>query len=187
MSEVYNNLPVEGNDGAKYNRVVVKDTSDDRVEIKPEYVYLTVPAEYVCVYHKLLVYMADFGKKVIDDCTFSCKGDGRNIYNCWNLFQSACAAKAIGDDTKAEFYMTYVKKQLELTYKHSDKEAYDGGYYYPVTPDGHIKAEVSCSTKGVSFKVSEDDYKLLLQLEANANKGSVFVLNDDGHLIVDKV
>lgn len=185
MSEVYNNRPVEEFDGTRYNRVYVKDSSDDKIEIKPEYVYLTIPADYVCVYHKLLAYMADFGKQVIDDCTFSCKGDGRNIYNCWNLFQSACAAKAVGDDTKAEFYMNYVKQQLELTYKHTDKEAYNGGYYYPITPDGHIKAEVSCTTSGVSFKVTEDDYKLLMEFENDVNKGGVFVINDDGHLTVE--
>ena len=45
-------------------------------EIKPEVVYLTIPTKWVCVYHKLLSYLADFGKMMIDDCNAGCRGSG---------------------------------------------------------------------------------------------------------------
>ena len=73
-------------------------------EIKPEVVYLTIPTKWVCVYHKLLSYLADFGKMMIDDCNAGCRGSGKNIITCWNLFQSAVASHAIGEDKQAEFF-----------------------------------------------------------------------------------
>ena len=43
------------------NGVYVKADGTEQVEINPQYVYMTVPSKYVCVYHKLLVLMAQYG------------------------------------------------------------------------------------------------------------------------------
>lgn len=165
--------------------VTMSELPDGTKKITPEYVYLTIPAEYVCVYHKLLSYIADFGKSIIDDCSFACKGDGRKIYNCWSLFQSACAAYAVDDKEKAKFYLDYVTKQLEQYYKGTTKEQYTGGYYYPITPDGHLKALCSCNNTETNFYVDEKTGHLYQEwLESNDNK-EVFTVNDKGNLQVE--
>ena len=104
-----------------YNEVhVLADEHNDTVEIHPEYVYLTIPADYVCVYHKLLTYMADFGKTIVDDCNAICQGNSKNIITCWNLFQSAIACRTLGREKEAAFFIDYIKKQLNNIYKGTD-------------------------------------------------------------------
>lgn len=163
--------------------VTMSELPDGTKKITPEYVYLTIPAEYVCVYHKLLSYIADFGKSIIDDCSFACKGDGRKIYNCWSLFQSACAAYTVDDKEKAKFYLDYVSKQLEQYYKGTTKEQYTGGYYYPITPDGVLKAQVSCSTGNVDFLVDEKTFELYADYTNQLKDGDVYTIDDDGNLV----
>ena len=36
-----------------------------RKEVTPEYIYLTIPAEYVCVYHRILAMLADYGEEML--------------------------------------------------------------------------------------------------------------------------
>lgn len=117
--------------------------NEDLNPIEVEYAYLTIPARYVCVYHKLVSLIAEAGEQIINDCTYACKDKGKTINNCWSLFQSAIANYNIGEIKKAEFFIDYVNKQLELLY--NGKE-----HYYPstipvsITPDGKLKAIISC-------------------------------------------
>lgn len=127
----------------KYNQVYVKD-KENLVEIKPEFLYLTIPADYVCTYHKLLVYLADFGKKLLDDCSATCKGNNKTVIDCWNLFQSALACRTIGQDRQASLFIDYINKQLDNIYRGTDEKVFNGGNYYPITPDGKLKALCSC-------------------------------------------
>ena len=44
------------------------------------------------------------------------------MFNCWNIFQAACAAHALGNTKRANLYIDYVNKQIankfgELTFK----------------------------------------------------------------------
>ena len=74
----------------QFNKVVVKQLERDSTkEIHPEVLYLTIPSEWTCTYHQLINYIADAGKGIIDDCSFTCKGYGKKLFNCWGLFQSA--------------------------------------------------------------------------------------------------
>lgn len=175
--------PVKGVDIHKV--VTMSELPDGTKKITPEYVYLTIPTEYVCVYHKLLSYIADFGKSIIDDCSFACKGDGRKIYNCWSLFQSACAAYTMDDKEKAKFYLDYVSKQLEQYYKGTTKEQYTGGYYYPITPDGHLKALCSCNNTETNFYVDEKTGHLYQEWLETKDNEEVFTINDKGNLQVE--
>ena len=51
----------------EYNEVhVLNEEHKDHIKIFPEHLYLTIPANWVCTYHKLLIYMADFGKSIVD-------------------------------------------------------------------------------------------------------------------------
>ena len=126
---------------------------DIRQEIEPEYVYLTIPASYVCLYHKLLVYLADFGIDLINDCKSSCTAKNKNVIDCWNMFQSAIACHTQGLEDKAKVFIKYIEAQLELNYKGTEDEVFNGGTILPITPDGHLKAEVSCSNNNIKFEV----------------------------------
>lgn len=170
---------------ANYNEVVVTNNNIDKSnfkEINPEYVYLTIPAEYVCVYHKLLSYMADFGKVIVDDCNAACKGNGKNIINCWNLFQSAIACKAIGQDKQAEFFINYITKQLDNIYKGSDDKVYNCTQPIAITPDGKLEAIVTCGND-VHFYVNLETGKLYEEHLASKEDCKVYAV-EDGELTV---
>lgn len=170
----------------QFNKVVVKQLEKDSTEeIHPEVLYLTIPSEWTCTYHQLINYIADAGKGIIDDCSFACKGDGKKLFNCWGLFQSACAAYQQLDYTKANFYYNYVKQQLEDCYKNLGKPIYNGTNYYPITPDGKLKALCSCSKQNVIFKVDIETGKLYQNYLDNKDNGEVFTINDNGHLNVE--
>lgn len=154
------------------------------VEINPEYLYLTIPSEWLCIYHKLLVYMSDFGKTIIDDCTASCKGSGKNIISCWNLFQSALACRQLGYDDKANFFIDYIDKQLYNIYKTSENTIYNGTNYYPITPDGKLKALCSCVENNNKFYVDIETGKLYEEFLNSSNNGVDFSINEDNNLQV---
>ena len=161
----------------KYNQVFVKD-KDALIDIKPEFLYLTIPAEYVCIYHKLLVYLADFGKKLLDDCSAVCKGNNKTVVDCWNLFQSALACKSLGQDKQASLFIDYIDKQLNNIYRGEDNKVYNGTNYYPITPDGKLKALCGCSSE-VSFKVDPDTGELYEEYLKTINNGEAFVIEGE--------
>ena len=108
------------------NGVYVKADGTEQVEINPQYVYMTVPSKYVCVYHKLLVLMAQYGLDMLNDCSATCKGNNKNIVTCWNMFQSAMAAYQLGQDKLAETLLKYIKGQLNIIYEGSEQVQYSG-------------------------------------------------------------
>ena len=167
----------------KYNQVYVK-VKDNLVEIQPEFIYLTIPADYICTYHKLLVYLADFGKNLLDDCSVSCKGDNKTLIDCWNLFQSALACRTLGQDKQAALFIDYINKQLSNIYKGTNENVYNGGNYYPITPDGMLKALCSCTGGNSTFKVDVETGKLYQTYIENSNNGETFTINN-GDLIVE--
>lgn len=79
------------------------------------YIYLTVPAKYNCVYQKLLVKLADLGIDMVKDCGATCRGINRHVINCWNMFQAACSAYALGEEKKADLLINYINGQLKLS------------------------------------------------------------------------
>lgn len=178
MEEIKVNRPVKEfvdnilSYAGQHNKVVVKQLERDSTEeIHPEVLYLTIPSEWTCTYHQLINYIADAGKGIIDDCTFACKGDGKKLFSCWGLFQSACAAYQQSDYTKANFYYNYVKQQLENYYDDLGKPIYNGTNYYSITPDGKLKALCSCSGQNVTFKVDIETGKLYQKYLDDINNG----------------
>lgn len=181
--------PVEENvasdSSSTYAKVVTKINRNDNIEISPEYIYCTIPKDYVCVYHKLINYLADAGKDIIDDCSFACKGNGKKLFNCWGLFQSACAAYQQEDYEKANFYFNYVSQQLEEYYKDLDKPIYNGGNYYPITDDGRLKALCSCSNLETRFYVDEETKKLYQEYLDEKDEHDIFTVVNDSNLQVE--
>lgn len=78
------------------------------------YTYLDVPSKYNCVYKKLLIKLSDLGVDMIKDCTSTCKGINRQIINCWNMFQSACAAYTLGYWKQADLLINYINNSLQF-------------------------------------------------------------------------
>lgn len=171
-------------DNLRYNRVYVQN-ADIYTEIQPEYVYLTIPAKYICIYHKLIVAMADFGKTMLDDCTATCKGNGKNILNCWNLFQSALASHTIGKDKEAKLFIDYIEKQLNNIYQSEGKVVYNGGNYYPITPDGKLKALCSCQGEAKFMTDVETGQMYQVYLD-NKDNDAIFTIEDNDLIVESK-
>lgn len=163
----------------EYNELyVLAGGHEEHVEIFPEYIYLTIPSAWVCVYHKLLSYIADFGKTIVDDCTAVCKGNGKNILNCWNIFQSAVACNALGRTKEAEFFIEYIKKQLTNVYRGTDATVYCGEVPVAVTENGTLKAVVSCKND-IHFYVDAETGELYQSYLENQQEGKVYTIKDD--------
>lgn len=109
--------------------------------IEPEYVYVTIPAEYVCVYHRLLVMLSDYGEEMLKDCKASCKDRNSGIIECFNMFNAAVASRKIGKDKLAETLIKYIKAKINQIYKGVDNST---SIIFPVDEDGQLKAFVSC-------------------------------------------
>jgi hypothetical protein len=75
-------------------------------------VILSIPKEWKEIYIKLLTVISQSGEAILNDCSYGCKGDGSVMFNAWNIFQSACAAYALGETKRANLYIDYVNKQI---------------------------------------------------------------------------
>lgn len=126
------------------------------VEIQPEYVYMTIPAEYVCIYHKILIMFADFGIDLLKDCQASCNSRNKKVIDCFNMFNAAVAARKLGQDKLAHTLIEYIKAQIDLTYT---TETPFPEVVFPVDEEGKIKAIVGCGNKP-KFLVDAETGKL---------------------------
>lgn len=168
-----------------YNKVyVLSDDESNYKEINPEYVYLTIPAEYVCVYHKILTYMADFGKTIVDDCNALCKGNSKNIISCWNLFQSAIACYNLNRKKEADVFINYIKKQLDIIYKGSNNTVYNSYFPVSITEDGKLKAIVSCGND-TKFIVDVETGDLYQKYLDSKNDNNVYTINEDNLVVTN--
>ena len=176
-----------------FKKVYVEDgnfipdrANEGEVEIAAEYVYLTIPAEYVCLYNKLLVYLSDFGEAAIKDCQAACKGQNLYIIQCWNMFQSAIACHALGLFDKADLFIKYIEAQLETIYKNTDKEMYTcGADFMPISKDGKLKARVSGDSAGQARFFTDPETAVLYQ-EYLSNEQNGRVYTDGEHLHFDE-
>lgn len=105
------------------NPIEVDDSGDSPEEIVDvihkiditgniNYIQHIIPGEYLPTYKKLLYALSKIGKQIMDDCAYSCKQGGHNIFVCWQLFQSAIAAYNIGETKKADLFIKYINSQL---------------------------------------------------------------------------
>lgn len=108
------------------------------------FIYLEIPIDYACTYHKLLTYMADYGVDAIKECDSACKGSNKSIIKCWNMFQAAIAAYSIGRKKEANLLIDYINGQLDLIYKKTDFIPELNGYIYPINENGHVFAVLTC-------------------------------------------
>lgn len=155
------------------------------VPIEPEYVYITIPASWVCVYHRILAMLADYGEEMLKDCKASCTDRNSNVIECFNMFNAAIAARKIGKDKLAETLIKYIKAKIAQIYKGADNCT--ESFIYPIDPHGHIKAIVSCKGDDVKFEVTEEDARLIQTIiDKDRNEHLSSEIDDNGHLIITK-
>lgn len=123
------------------------------IKVEPEYIYVTVPAEYICVYHRILAMMADYGEEMLKDCKASCTDKNNNVIECFNMFNAAVAARKLGKNKLAETLIKYIKAKINQIYKDIDNST---SFVFPIDENGEIKAFVSCGERP-KFEINSDD------------------------------
>lgn len=123
------------------------------IQVEPEYVYVTIPAEYICVYHKILAMLADYGEAMLKDCKASCSDRNSNVIDCFNMFNAAVAARKLGKDKLAETLIKYIKAKINQMYRGVDNST---GFVFPVDENGQLKAFVSCTERPMFYINPED-------------------------------
>lgn len=124
--------------------------------IEPEYIYITIPAEYICVYHRILAMLADYGEEMLQDCKAACKDRNSGVIECYNMFNAAVAARKLGKDKLAETLIKYIKAKINQIYKGKDNST---SFVFPVDENGMLKAFVSCGERP-AFRIDSRDMGL---------------------------
>ena len=122
-------------------------------QIEPEYVYVTIPAEYICVYHRILAMLADYGEEMLKDCKAGCTDKNSGVIECFNMFNAAVAARKLGKDKLAETLIKYIKAKINQIYQGHDNST---SFVFPIDENGEIKAFVSCGERP-KFEINPDD------------------------------
>ena len=117
---------------------------NNRKEVSPEYVYVTIPAEYVCVYHRILAMLSDYGEEMLKDCKASCTDKNSGVIECFNMFNAAVAARHLGQEKKAKLIIEYIKAKINQIYKGKDNST---SFVFPIDENGKLKAFVSCNDR----------------------------------------
>lgn len=112
----------------------------------PDYVYMIIPADYACVYARLLVMLSDLGYEMLQDCAAGCKDSNKNIISCWNMFQAACAAHSLNKTKEADTLIKYIKAQISNIYKGSGVSENLGSVTMPIDENGELYAMVTCGS-----------------------------------------
>lgn len=150
-------------------------SAEENIPFTPDYLYMTIPPDYACVYHKLLIMLADMGVDMLADCKSGCNGRNKNIMSCWNMFQAACASHQLGMDKRAKTLIDYVKAQIKNIYKGTGKEEHIGNITMPITEDGYLKAIMICGDSP-EFVVDPETAELIEQRRANGNYNEDYAL-----------
>ena len=125
----------------------------DLIQVEPVYVYVTIPAEYICVYHRILAMLADYGEDMLKDCKASCTDRNSNVIECFNMFNAAVAARKLGKDKLAETLIKYIKAKINQMYRGVDNST---SFVFPVDENGQLKAFVSCNERPMFYINPED-------------------------------
>ena len=123
------------------------------IQVEPEYVYVTIPAEYICVYHRILAMLANYGEDMLKDCKASCTDRNSNVIDCFNMFNAAVAARKLGKDKLAETLIKYIKAKINQMCRGIDNST---SFVFPVDENGQLKAFVSCNERPMFYINPED-------------------------------
>lgn len=146
---------------------------------QPEYIYVTIPIEYVCVYHRVLAMMADYGEEMLKDCKANCTDRNSNVIECFNMFNSAVAARKLGKHKLADTIIKYIKAKINQIYKGFNNAT---SSIFPVDENGELKAFVTCDDN--KFTVNPQTGNLY-QLNSDSYTNDTYYI-ENGHLINKK-
>ena len=170
----------------------IKDFVDakDYIEINPKQVYLTIPSNYLDVYYKLLILVADLGKDILDDCNSIYKNNNKQIISCWNLFQSALAAEALNDHRRSDLFISYLRTKLNNIYRGTTKMPYINSVPIPVIEYGSLKGIINFNNQFKIYIIDEcielpEGYEYVTYTD---DKGvNQKVLTSDGKYVIYKI
>lgn len=94
------------------------------------YIHIMIPAEYMHVYRRLAVLLADYGEDMLKDCKASCKDRNAGVIECYNMFNAAVAAKELGKTKLADLIIKYISAKIDYIYTQNGEDIPD-----PVDPD----------------------------------------------------
>lgn len=83
------------------------------------YAYITIPRDWLNLYHKILYLLADFGEAKLKDCTAECLKNNKVVLDCYAMFNAAIAAKEIHNNPLANALYKYVEATINAMYRGS--------------------------------------------------------------------
>lgn len=122
-----------------------------------------IPRDWIIIYHRILILMAEYGTEMLKDCKAGCTNRNKNVVDCYNMFNAAVAAKLLGDSSKANVLINYIKAQLSLLYGDLDPSK---NVLVAIGED--LDAETERELYGV---ISADE---TIELELNPNDGFLY-------------
>ena len=81
------------------------------------YAYITIPRDWLNLYHKILYLLADYGEAKLKDCTAECLKNNKVVLDCYAMFNAAIAAKEIHNNPLANALYKYVEATINAMYK----------------------------------------------------------------------
>ena len=96
------------------------------IQVEPDYVFITIPKEWLPFYYKLIAAIAQHGVEEIDmSCTKSCKDRPNNLANCYNMFNAAIAARRLNDRKLSNLIIQYINAKINMLYSDIDVPEYE--------------------------------------------------------------
>lgn len=112
-----------------------------------QFVYVTIPKEYICVYHKILIMLADYGIDMLNDCKAACTDRNSGVIECFNMFNAAVAVYKLNNTSLANTLITYVKAKIEQIYKGK----VDTNFVFSLDENNNIRSFISCEDSAKFF------------------------------------
>ena len=110
-----------------------------------KYPYLKIPLDYICIYNKLAYCLYSYGIDIIKDCSASCKTNNKNIIELWNLFQLAIVCFEKNEIDKADYFIDYIKSNLDKIYNSIKIPNYKGANNYYIDEKGNKHTCIVCN------------------------------------------
>lgn len=137
-----------------------------------KYSYLKIPLDYVCVYNKLAYCLYAYGIDIIKDCTASCKANNKDVIEYWNLFQLAIVCFEKNEIDKANYFIDYIKANLDRIYNSINAPNYKGANNYFIDDEGNTQTCIVCNDW--MYELSDFDISYTFTIDGGT------VIEDDG-------
>ena len=153
-------------------------------EVTPKYVYMIIPAPYVCVYHSVLRLLADYGEQMLKDCKATCTQRNSGVIECWNMFNAAVATYNLSNKDEEKPDNNLKLSRLLISYvtskiKQLDKNIDNGSVIFPVDENGRLEAIVTCGDNPI-FRINQEDMELYEHIFDNQQDEHFFLGPEDG-------